>query len=263
LTSDNSTNSKTTKEFCDIPHLRKPVTDETLNKNKQIKKKGMRMKKIMIMTAAILAFGLASADTMTYEFGPDQETQNATITGTDVDISASLLTLAGTGGYDVSGDGWGITGSTPADSDSGANYLFIRGGAVTTSLNTNDYINFTVTADSGTFDVTGASLFARTGGTSQETNFELRSDVDGYTANLFSGSKTGDDTFKSFSTSSISGITGQTEVEFRLYVWGSNSSSDTHRYDDISLTVVPEPATLGMVATAGLAMLLLRRRMTK
>jgi len=84
--------------------------------------------------------------------------------------------------------------------------------------------------------------------------------VDSYTANLFSGSR-GADTFQSFSTSSISGITGQTSVEFRLYVWGSAGSGDTHRYDDISLTVVPEPSSfllMGLVGVAGV--LVLRRR---
>ncbi|HKK17250.1 MAG TPA: PEP-CTERM sorting domain-containing protein, partial [Opitutales bacterium] len=192
-------------------------------------------------------------------------TQNATITGTDVDVSASLFTLAGTGGYDVSGNGWGITGTSDSDAsntDSGANYLFIRGGALTTSFDASNYINFTITADTGSFNVTGASLFAKTGGSGQTTNFALRSDVDSFSADLLTGSRTGD-VFQSFSTSTIAGITNQTSVEFRLYVWGASATSDTHRYDDISLTLaaVPEPSAFALLSgLMALGWIAVRRR---
>jgi hypothetical protein len=212
------------------------------------------------LVIGFFGFGFAHSgfsDTVTYEFDLDQETQNATITGSDVDISASTFTVAGAGAYN--GD-WGYTNSAPTDSDSGANYLFIRGGAVTSSLDTSDYVSFTVTANTGSFDITGASLFARTGGSGQETNFALRSDVDSFTTDLFTGSSTATSSFDSFSTSTITGITGETSVEFRLYVWGSTENSDTHRYDDISVTVVPEPSTLALIGLAGVAALVGFRR---
>jgi len=82
----------------------------------------MKISFISLIFAFILP--VTQAAVVTYELTPDQETQNATITGTDVDVSASLLTLEGTGGYDASGNGWGITGTSDTDAsntDSGEN----------------------------------------------------------------------------------------------------------------------------------------------
>jgi hypothetical protein len=205
-----------------------------------------------------IVFNVATADTIiTYEFNVDQELQVPTYTPvipTDPDVESTDInntSIVGTGGYDQN-NGWGIS----------TDHLFVRAGALTSSFQLtpgsfDDYISFTVSTDTGTFDLTGASLDART---SSSFHFTLRSAVDDYATDLFSGS-TSSNTYTSFGDTSISGVTGQTTTEFRLFMRGSGSGGDVHRIDNLSLTVVPEPSTLALIGLAGVAgFFVLRRR---
>lgn len=225
----------------------------------------MKRPLFLAITSSLLASAAWAQTTVTYQFNVDQELQLATITGSDPDISASNInntSVVGVGGYETGTSDWGITGSTP-DAD-GTNYFYVRAPALAGSdpSPSNDYISFTITANSGAFNVTGASLQARSSGT---FNFALRSDADSFTADLLAGN-TGLNTFSNFENLTIGGLTNQTSTEFRLFMWGTGGVSDVNRIDNLSLTTtaVPEPSMFGLLAVVfGLAGFARRRNRQK
>jgi hypothetical protein len=217
----------------------------------------MCYKKISLTLAtALMIIGPANAaTTVTYNFDLDQETQNATILGSDVDISASSLTFVGYGAYSAADSGtWWIENTNPVDA---TNYLRIASSVA----DTGDYIEFSISANTAGFTLTGASLQHR-----MERNFDgnlnanLRSSLDGYTADLISASNNRD-TWGTTSNTSITGVADQTSTTFRLYVDVSKRSA---YFDNLTLTLepsaIPEPSSALLLFGGVSALFGLRRK---
>jgi len=212
------------------------------------------IKQVWVAGLIACAVFAASADVVvTYNFNVSNATQNASISGTTPpDVSSTTLSPdAGTFATD-----WNIEDNNPTGDAS--NYLWVDA-----SLGNLNYFEFTVTANSGAFNVTAASIDMR-----HHKNFDgaatfaLRSNLDDYASDLLSGSNNRID-WVNYS-GAISGVENQTSTTFRLYVGSSKDRQPA--YDNLGLTltpgVIPEPATLGMVASAGVLLMLLRRRLS-
>lgn len=227
------------------------------------------MKHILLTYAIALSANFAVAQTIvTHVFDVDQSgstapTQTPTITGSGPAVSSTDVTLVGFGDYN---SGWGITNTNPrAD---GTNYLFVQGSSVGNSMPATDmdYVGFTVSSSNGgTFNVTGASVQARTSnGAPDEVFFALRSSADNYATDLFTGS-TNSKNFVTFEETNIISVTEQTSTEFRFYVWDNvNNANSPLRFDNLSVTVesmsIPEPSNFALICGILCAHTLTRRR---
>ena len=225
------------------------------------------MKHLLLIYVLLLSANFAVAQTIvTHVFDVDQggstaPTQTPTITGSGPAVSSTDLTFVGFGDYNA---GLGITNSNPkAD---GSNYLFVKGASVGTSMpaTNTDYVGFTVSSSNGgTFNVTGASVQARTtGGAPAEVFFALRSSADNYATDLFTGSTQSTD-FVTFAETNIASVTEQTSTEFRFYVWDNKANSTSPlRFDNLSVTLeaIPEPSNFALIYGILSAHILIRRR---
>jgi hypothetical protein len=217
---------------------------------------------LTLATALMISGPVNAATTVTYNFNADQATQNATISGTDPDISASSLTFVGLGSFD-SGDtnDWWIENTTPTGDTS--NYLRVASAVADGVLgdkDAGDYIEFSVSANTLGFSLTGASFEGR-----MERNFDgnftysLRSSIDDYSSDLFSGSHNGN-SWVTRSNTSIAGVSDQTSTTFRLYM---DITKRTGYLDNLELTfepsAIPEPSS-ALLLFGGIAALFALRR---
>jgi hypothetical protein len=232
----------------------------------QTRIKENKMKKLL---GIVMGLGLACAANATiianYEFTNDT-TANVILptsgdaTTSDADVTAGSWT-----------SGAGFTGAVTA---AGSMFTSIGNGVtanntlLSTAITNNDYFEVTIGATEGneisyselTFDALVANV-ARSA-----TEYAIVSSINGYTeANVISsGSLT---TTSAGYTVDLSGTEYQnvdTDTTFRIYVWGAGStaSSSLTSFDNIEFTgtVIPEPATIGMLGLGSVALLAFRRR---
>lgn len=202
-------------------------------------------------TAAVLVFlaavGLAQADVLvSYELSNAEGTPDGSPAESLDGLIAGNLTAV-----NLSSSGFTTT-------DDG--HAFIRESGAPASLDLSMYWSFTLEAESGTFDVTGISLDSRVNNEATAANFVVRSSADNFSATLLSVA-TNSDTWSTFSEP-VTGLDGQSSLEFRIYVFDGTGLDGNApiRLDDIVVSGIPEPATVGVLAIGGLAALRRRRR---
>jgi PEP-CTERM motif-containing protein len=159
--------------------------------------------------------------------------------------------------------------------------LMSMSAAITTATSATDYAAFSVTPDTGyLLTVTDVSWnmgnrylagAPSANGSYGPTDWELRYSIAGGAEGTVAGGTVtygGGYNMGQSVSETVGGVTnvapGQ-DVEFRLYVWGGSLvSPDTYQatffFDNVSVSgsVTPEPATMGLLAIGGVA--LLRRR---
>ena len=214
-----------------------------------------------IMVGVSLAALSVCADLI---FSTDFETASQTTSNDPVDHGGTVAS-----GYTVSAftRGPGITAFRLDPSL--ATDLFISEAAgtnpgtnLTQAVSANAYFEFTVTAPAA-IDFTELKFAVRGHGTASIGYATVRSSVDNYTADLgtASGAMNIIHTPISVDLSSISGFTDLEEVTFRFYVYDEYSGQQNRRIgvDNIQVSVIPEPATIGMLGVGAVAALLVRR----
>ena len=232
------------------------------------------MMKITLAGAVVLATAwVAQADVVAgYDFASD-----LSVTTEDANVTANDFTV-----------GAGITGSGRS---SGSKSLFARASltdganqiSLANAIPANDYFSFTVDVAAGyEMDLTNFQFDA---GYTRNGSFEgkqfrtyLLTSIDGFVTGGLIDFETVDATVNGASlqypngttTISLAGAQFQnitTSAEFRLYLADNTGSADyIHRLDNITLngtvSVIPEPATMGLLGIGGLVTMALRRRMT-
>lgn len=213
------------------------------------------MKKCLIGIACVSACLVGSTNAALiaqYNFGTGLTSSDTELNSTATGITLTLLNNSGRD----SGVG------NPAGS------LQVHKNNMATAQDLTRYIEFTITAANGyALNLNGNLLTfdsSRNGGTPTAASWGVRSSVDGFAANLATG------------TSGTSGWTGGnvaltgnqfnglTTITFRIYSWESGVNEHLF-YDNInlngSLTPVPEPANiaLGIFGLGSLAAFLVRR----
>jgi hypothetical protein len=125
--------------------------------------------------------------------------------------------------------------------------------AGTLSPANNDFLSFTLTADTGlALDVNTISFLVRDRANGPDT-LQLRSSLDGFSASL--GEVTPPSSFGTRSFTLGSGFDSVAGVEFRLYGYAAENVNGRLRLDDLAIdgAVVPEPHEYA--AAAGVALL--------
>lgn len=114
-----------------------------------------------------------------------------------------------------------------------ANIQFNNSGWETTStVNTGEYNEFTITANTNYFvNLTSISFGHRTSSTTL-CNYHLRSSLDNFAADISSGQTPSS---WDYPTVTLTGFTNLSSVTFRFYVTDIASSADTWRQDDVIL----------------------------
>ncbi|MEI6891255.1 MAG: PEP-CTERM sorting domain-containing protein [Pontiella sp.] len=162
-----------------------------------------------------------------------------------------------TGSYNAGAE-WNIRSSSTATSEAGA---ISAGAYFEISLDSIGHAS-----DQFSWDAISVSLWRN--GSGADTHFQLAIDVDndGFTVDDLIGIATmpaagiGGASTISYSGAELDG--NMTSGSIRLYTWGSSSvSGNIHLYDvSAEYTVIPEPATLGLIAVFGGGLLFMRRR---
>lgn len=210
---------------------------------------------------------------------------------TDLEYTFAGGSLSASGGAaDLTASDITVTDSVNMGGSSAGNF-FIRGDVTdgdtvldvasslfTTSYEPTDYLSWTVTADAGSqleLDQVSFDYWneGSGGGSSYSVAFALRSSVDGFTSDLavsdggyLNGFIPNTDTTAYNAVATLGAeFEGLSSVEFRLYTYGDlgfNASGERGRIDNIShsgATTIPEPATLGLIASFGGGLLFVRR----
>jgi hypothetical protein len=224
------------------------VNSEINNSNHRIR---MNFSKPLLFLFSFAITMCANADTIiSYDFSTNSATQSAGISGTDPDVSATDLSVVNMGSFDGTGisdgdSGWGINSGVFAVSTDGTG--------------TTNYLEFSITANSGTYNVTGVSFdydindFGNGVG-----QWAIRSEVDSYASDLVSASTATNG--GTATNNSITGITGRSSTIFRLYIQNPKNNNSVY-VDNISVTtVIPEPSSLALMGMALAAGLLMWRR---
>ncbi len=215
------------------------------------------MKKILI-TATILVVSAAASQAASIWSNPITGTNpNASNPYTTGDVVVSNLSVSGIG------RGAGAVGTN-------TNNRYNANSWNTTSLDATAYFSFTLTPDSG-YHIDFASLSGnyQASASNPVTSYALRSSLDGYTANVASGSISATAAAVAFnfdlSDAAFDEVTSA--ITFRLYAWGnaSTASSSTFSINDFAfdgIVAVPEPHeyALGMAALLGVAIFIRRRK---
>jgi hypothetical protein len=125
--------------------------------------------------------------------------------------------------------GVGLTASGGTNGFASSGWTTPSSSTAADAVTSNDYFTFTATAQAGeTFDVTNFSWRGTRSGTGP-SNFVLRSSVDSFGADIavFGTTGTGDRAF-----SASLNLTGQTNVEFRIYGYTAPQATGTARLTD-------------------------------
>lgn len=146
------------------------------------------------------------------------------LTTTSVDVNAS------TGGVTINS----LSSTSIGGNGGGSAYGFI-GYTTSALIDLNDYIEFSITPNSGyELNLFSVSFDEQQGNGTSPANWAIRSSVDGYIANLSATSTSGSWTTQTISLSSHTGLTSETT--FRIY--GYNSGSDvTGEWDIDNITI--------------------------
>ena len=213
----------------------------------------------MLAGAILMLGGTARGQIAVYSFG----TAGSPTAGV-TSVASNLTAGAFSGNLGTPAPG----GTSPLyTAGSGGGYF--AAAAWTGTAPGSNYFEFTLTPNAGyTFSATSMTFGYRATATGP-TNFAVRSSADAYAADLISGTITGDSTWRSAGTLSItlSGI--NTATTFRILGSGASSSLGTLRVDDVtvngSVTAVPEPSTyaaiLGVVVLT--SVIIHRRRLMR
>ena len=233
-----------------------------------------KSKVLMIAGMAILSASMVSADVIAqYNFSADLSATSA-----DANVAAGAVGL----GAGISGGNAGRSGSSLS--------LYAR-SSVTHSANQisrvnaiadGDYFNFSVTPDAGyEMDLTSFQFdfgYTRNGSfEGKQFKAYLLTSIDGFVdAGDIVGSKTidiGPNTSTPVYTATTIDLSGAqfqnitSATEFRIYIADNTGANDyIHRIDNITLngsvSVIPEPATFGLLGFGALVTMVLRRRFT-
>ncbi|WP_372846721.1 PEP-CTERM sorting domain-containing protein [Pontiella sp.] len=233
----------------------------------------MKLNKRHGMTAALVVVSgvlvSAKADIVAnYTF--DHNGTTATYNSTDTDTSTTAADFA-------TGAGFNFTNPTTTGIARTSQTDGLDGGTVENladAILNNEYFTFTVTADSGTFDLTSISFdYGRW--LNGAKDLYLFTSVDGFTdgdqllkINDFAQSTVNDVPelsagFDFAAAANAEDYEGLTSVEFRIYFdhrAGSGGGNNVFLDNVVVNAVIPEPATLGLVAVFGGGVLFIRRR---
>jgi len=197
---------------------------------------------------------------LTYDFTGAAGNQVSTTGTTATGFSSTALTR-----------GPGVTAVTGAGSIN-------SNGWNSASFDSQDYYVFSVTNSSGSSINFGNLSIGYRRSSSGPLNFDLRVSTDGFNTNQTSvvtftetASNTSTTT-KVIPLSDLNPFNNSAVLEFRLYAWGASSAGGTLRLENygpgagtpgVSLTPVPEPATvLGLAAAGLITARFVRRRLT-
>ncbi len=230
------------------------------------------MKKLGIMIAILLAMAVTAQADVIANWNNEALAAGATsapVETTHADVSSTAQTF-----------GAGLAASNyPEALTAWANTLF---GTLDAAITGNDYFTFTITPDAGKV-VSYSDLFLRhtTQANAQPatTVFTLMSSVSGFTSSdgldtiimtaSAAGANLGSGTFDLSGESALQNVVAGTAVEFRIYA--HTTAGEMTRLgigeafyqdrDDLTLsgTVVPEPATVGMLGLGALVAVIARR----
>ncbi len=197
----------------------------------------------------LVVSGTASAAIITqYTFYDSGDTYSATteasnITASDYDTNASNRAFSsdvptGGGPTSITSDGWNVA---------------------------DKYYFFSLTVDGG-YELTLDSLtFDYSADASGVDTYDVRYSTDGFgsSTSIGSGALTKDGTWYSVAANTglpDTGLTGT--VSFRMYGSGANSAGKDWLHDNVTVngSVIPEPATLGLLVLGGLTLLRRRRK---
>jgi hypothetical protein len=214
------------------------------------------MKKVYMLATAVVMVGLSANAALIAEY----TFAGSSYASSDADASSTASDISNGGGLTLSFE----TRTAGVRGNPVPSIKYLSGDVYNDgSVLDNDYIAFTVTANSGsiTFD---SMSFWYSGGADKDVVYVFSSQS-GFASVGSAIDVIAIDGSLDY-TVSLSGLTEAAEsstTEFRLYFDTSASFSAERFIDNMSVTsAIPEPATLGMVASAGALLMLLRRRMT-
>jgi len=181
--------------------------------------------------------------------GTNPNTANPYTTG-DV-VNSPSVTVSGIG------RGPGATGTNTDDRYNANSWN-------TVSLDPTAYFTWSLTLSSdSTIDfssLTGANQVSPSG----PTSYALRSSLDGFTADIATGSLSGTAAFN-YNLSAASFDNVANSIEFRLYGWGASAANGTFSVNDFAfngIVAIPEPTTvIGALMLVGLVGYRERRRL--
>lgn len=231
--------------------------------------------KLGLMTAFIsasMAYGDAFTD-LRYTFSGG----SASALGGSADLTASDISLTDSTNQGISGSGNNVFIRGDVTDKSSA--VAVPSSLFTTSYPAVDYLSWTLTADAGSQLEVNEVKFdywnEASNGSSYSVAYALRSSVDGFASDLVVSDGGYLNGFIPYTDTTVynavatlgAAFEGLSSVEFRLFTYGDlgfNQSGERGRLDNIytsgATSVVPEPATLGMVAVFGGGILFIRRR---
>ena len=226
------------------------------------------MKKILTiigLAAASLA-GVNAQVILTWNFTDD----NATVdSGTPVNFTVSAFSIGNSLGtvsdpVNATSPSSGYTGASGTGNIGNA----FRIGALNTGASGSGYLEFTLTPDAGKkIKLTNFDFGVRSTSTGPQA-FTLRTSVDSYASDLFTGTIANNSTWTLKDNSvSFTSSTDGAAVTFRLFGYSGTGSpgsgTQNGRFDDITMTVeaIPEPQTWALIGIGSAFMLWnLRRR---
>jgi len=136
------------------------------------------------------------------------------------------------------------------------------------AFDTAQYIEFTLSnISASTLQLDGFSFNLVRKGFQGQAGATLRSSLDSYASNLISFSNDAISGTKSLVSadwsSSPLNLNASGAVTFRIHLWTPTSSAARLGVDDIQITVIPEPATIGMLGLGAGIALFVRRSIRK
>jgi hypothetical protein len=260
----------------------------------QTRIKENKMKKILGIVMGLGLACVANADIIAgYDFGDGTATTAVTTEATGV--TATDVTASGADWETLT-----VIGDNTGEAASGTTFGSTAGGALSTlstglrttswdaAMTASDYASFSVNTDStdDRLNLSGLSVDTSIAGVNAAESFQIwyladatgSEDADYWIANATALTLDDDSTYVSTGTQSLgewdslfvdlSGITALQDVdsaEFRIVYRGGSSQSASSRtnIDNLVLegTVIPEPATIGLLGLGTAALLVFRRRM--
>lgn len=224
----------------------------------------MRIRLGVLLAAVLATVVVTPGDgtgqtTYTWNFGttaanaqPSSASGNSNLTITDFTVGNSLGTVSTPIGNQTVSSGY-----------AGASGAYNIGNATKTGAldpTTSSYISFTVTPTGGNTAVSLSNLsFGSRSTSTGPIAIALRSSTDGFAADITTTAVSASSAWTlqnpTLPTNSFTATSGQ-PIEFRFYGYGgggnANNNTINWKIDDVTLTItpVPEPATVGLVGAA-------------